>query len=382
MKFKILEDKDFKKIIVAFIIIKIIVISTGFIAYNLVPEDQATRQILSDNIFLNPWAQYDTNAYFDIAKNGYNSQFMNGVSNYGWYPLYPLLIKIFSFIGYDLAAFLISNIASFFAIVYLFILIRDEFGASVTKRSILYILLFPTAYFMTAMYTESLFLLFIVASFYYARKDKWLAAGIFGFLAALTRMQGAIMVFPLLYMYFKKYNFALLSKKFVSIFLVPLGSLTFMLYHYLTTGDALIQFHTQSVFSRQITFPWVSITNTFSAITTAQNPIQLVYHFFNVFVLVFFVILLYFAYKKLNKEYLIYFFLSLVIPLFSSTLQAISRFYLVIFPAFMVMAIMGQENKKHDVLLKILYVLFTVALIAFTVWHVSGGLRIFDYLFF
>ena len=42
--------------------------------------------------------------------------------------------------------------------------------------------------------TESLFLLTTVSALYHIRRHRWLAAGAWGFLAALTRMQGVLVI--------------------------------------------------------------------------------------------------------------------------------------------------------------------------------------------
>ena len=194
------KDKTFRRVITIFIIAKILVITTGFLAHYLIPVESTNRQIRSDNIFLNPWAQYDAGAYLDIAENGYNMEY-NGTGNYSWYPLYPLMIIMLGFLGYPLAAFLISNVFSLLAIIVLYLLIKKEFGPEITEKTVFYLLLFPTAYFFTAMYTESLFLFLAVAMFYFARQDKWLLVGTLGFMISLSRMQGALLFIPMLYMY-------------------------------------------------------------------------------------------------------------------------------------------------------------------------------------
>lgn len=379
MNFDILKAKEFQKIILIFLIIKIIIIATGFAAYNFIPEEYAKRQRITDSDLLNPWAQYDGNAYLDIAKNGYNSDFLDGTSNYGWYPLYPVLIKLFSFIGYDLAAFLISNVASFLAVAYLFLLFKTEHNETITKKAILYILLFPTAYFMTMMYTESLFLLFSVACFYYAKKDKWLLVGILGFLASLTRLQGAILFFPMIYIYFKKYGFRFKNIKFLCIFIIPLGVLAFMFYHYAITGDAFIQFYTQGKFGRHFALPWEGLGAAISTIPAATNIFITFYNIFNIFMVISFLALIIIFRKKMNNEYTIYAVINMMPALFSSTLAAVSRFNLMLFPVFLLLAKLGHENKKIDTALKIIFILSAVLMLLFTVRHVNTFLKGIDF---
>jgi Gpi18-like mannosyltransferase len=233
---KVLKDSTFRKVLIIFVIEKILILAVGFMAFYLVPADISYKDNVTDNIFLNPWAQIDSQSYLDIAKNGYNAQF-GLAGNYGWYPFYPFLIRIFSFIGVELAAFMISNIASFLAVVVVYLIIKEEFGNRIAGRSVFYILFFPSAYFLTAMYTEPLFLLLASSMFYFARKENWVYVGLLGFLISMTRMQGILMFFPMLYLFYIKHKF---SPKILLLLLIPLGLFSFMLYQHAITGDMFI----------------------------------------------------------------------------------------------------------------------------------------------
>jgi Gpi18-like mannosyltransferase len=51
-----------------------------------------------------------------------------------------------------------------------------------------------TAYFLVLGYTESLFLALSLASFYFARKGKWLTCGSLAALGAATRVNGIVLL--------------------------------------------------------------------------------------------------------------------------------------------------------------------------------------------
>ena len=55
------------------------------------------------------------------------------------------------------------------------------------------LLLYPTAFFLAAFYTESLFLLLSAASLWGARRGRWIIAGAAGFAACLTRLNGFLL---------------------------------------------------------------------------------------------------------------------------------------------------------------------------------------------
>ncbi len=385
MKLNLAKDREFRKILALFLVMKIVVIAAGIFSQTL-PVEITNRQARSDNILINPWAQYDAAAYVDIAENGYNKDFMDGRGNYAWFPLYPLLIRLFSFIGYWNAAFLISNAASLLAVIVLYLLAREELGKSQVSKTFFYMLLFPTSYFFTAMYTESLFLLLSAASFYFARENNWLHAAAAGFLLSLTRPQGIIILFPLVYMCLKANKIALsqhklldsiksAKKEFAYLILVPSGILLLLLYHYVITGDPFVQLSTQKDFQRSFALPWNSVLNSISLFISTPGITGRFYHFFNIFTLSFFLVMLVKSYRLVKKEYFIYFLLSFLMPLFTLRLEAITRFYLVVFPAFMTMAVMSKDRRTKTAL-KVIYSVFFVLLVLFTIRHGNEGIMI------
>ena len=128
------------------------------------------------NPWLEPWQRWDTLHFQAIAERGYGAYDSSLFSPF----LYPLLIRLVAdTIGGDtlLAGLIVSNLAYLVALIYLYRLATMETGQEIARRSILYLALFPTAFFLLAAYTESLFLLTTVAALYYARQKRWLAAG-------------------------------------------------------------------------------------------------------------------------------------------------------------------------------------------------------------
>jgi len=145
------------------------------------------------------WGKWDTRHYLNIAANGYQSEGEERMLLV-FYPLYPLAIRLFSFaIGSYFWSAIAVSLTSFIAATYfLYRLVLLEFSDTVIARdSIKYLLIFPFSFFFSAAYAESLFLLLTVLTFYFCRRDRWLAAGISAMLAALTRNQGILLLLPL-----------------------------------------------------------------------------------------------------------------------------------------------------------------------------------------
>src|SRR5204862_381589 len=76
-----------------------------------------------------------------------------------------------------------------------------ELGAPVADATVLLLAFAPVAFFFSAPYTESVFLLASVGAFLAARSGRWALAGIAAAVASGTRSAGALLLLPLLILY-------------------------------------------------------------------------------------------------------------------------------------------------------------------------------------
>ena len=206
------------------------------------PYSVVTQEILTDleqqgvftRLFLAPWYRWDTARYLEIADFGYDFNIINTV----WPPLYPFLIKIFSFIFRPsiLAALIVSNLFFVGGLFLTFLLTMDIFNEEVAKKAIFFIVIFPTSFYFVAGYSESIFLALTAGAFLLLRRKKWLWAGLLSALAALTRVQGIILVVPifieLLRDYFNNRNLKQLMINSISIVYAPFAYGLYSLYVY------------------------------------------------------------------------------------------------------------------------------------------------------
>ena len=372
------------RILIYFLIAKIIIIGAGLIG-GMIPEAYSFQNTFLENDFLNLFAQYDGSGYLDVAKNGYNDVFYEGNGNYHWYPLYPILIKIFSYIfGYGWSAFLVANILSFIAIYLLFKLIREEFNVDIARKSVFFLLFFPTAYFFTVMYSESLFLVLILGMFLLARRGRWGYVGVLGFLACLTRIYGLVMFFPMLYMYLDqkkaiklrplKVHWKKIRPDVLYLFLIPLGIAALLGYMYLLTGDFLIQFKMiDKIFGDSLSFPGFNLIRTFFQMFSATSLVTLFYLFYSVVFGIIFILAIIFSFQFLPLHYAIYMLFYGLLAFSHSGIFANSRYYLMMFPAFVILA--QLQKKKHiQTITRICYLLFVVLMILFVIRHVNTNL--------
>jgi hypothetical protein len=142
------------------------------------------------------WNKQDSLWFLYIAQHGYSSTNESAA----FYPAYPVLIKLVGYLCFGhllLAAYLVSNGALLAALVVLYRLTEREFSQAVARRAVLYLCLFPTAFFLFDTYSEALFLLAAVTALYLARQGRWGWAGVAGMGATLTRSAGIVVVLAL-----------------------------------------------------------------------------------------------------------------------------------------------------------------------------------------
>lgn len=229
-----------------------IIFGTMILTYLLAEIAYAVQSDVFPSPFFEMFGQYDTNHYVNIAKLGYGTGTDQRVLIV-FFPLYPALIKLVYFpvhaillllriAGVDeylVSALLVSNASYVFAAYFLFKLVRIDYPKDVAFRAVFYFSIFPTAYFLRAAYTESLFLALALASFYYGRKNRWFVACMVAGLLTGTRMTG-IFVMPALileYLHQRNWNFNKIDIKALCLAIVPIGILTYLAINLLVNHD-------------------------------------------------------------------------------------------------------------------------------------------------
>ena len=153
-----------------------------------------------------PLVRWDAQWYLTIAEHGYRPEgFADIGARPAFFPLYPLLITVlggFAGPGGAVIAATAISLASLLPALYLVHrLIGLELGADTARTTVWLLAFSPVAFFFSAPYTESLFLLLSVGSLYAARTGRWAAAGALAGGASATRPTGALLLLPLLMLY-------------------------------------------------------------------------------------------------------------------------------------------------------------------------------------
>jgi hypothetical protein len=333
----------------------------------------------SDNSLVDVWVRWDSEYYLDMAQFGYNANIRPELP--AFFPLYPWSVALASpllFNDYTWAGIIISNLAFFLALFYLFKLAAFEFGKDtrIARRSILYMAIYPAAFFLLAVYPDSLFLAASIAAFYYARSarvngdaaapTRWLYAGIAVILAGLTYPMGIVLAAPLAleaWNQWKKTGLKSLSMALAHVFVVFAALFTgagWILYVGLQRKDILLFFHTResAPFFRTFSWPWDPFLNAFGLLfkndpsPTPWERINTLLDLLAIFLLTAAIIWWFMRRKETDKNDAVYslYCATLLLFLLVSTvpgwpLQSLLRYSLAAFPVFLMLA--KEEAKVH-----------------------------------
>jgi len=349
------------------------------------------------NYLLGVWQRFDTIWYTKIAMQGY----AQGDGSTVFFPLYPILTRLVGKVllgNYLLGGIIVSNVAYFLALIYLYKLSQLEFDSQVAARAVVYLSVFPTAFFFLGVYTESLFLLFVVAAFYYARKGNWLAASIAGLLAALTKQLGLLLLLPLLYEYlaqssklkaqsskfqFPTSNFQLRSDVLL-LALIPIGTLAFLLFRHFCIGEAFLVETYRLRWAVNASWPWSNIADSLAAIFNsgrfpALNPEdtlsrRIFYNSFDLACLALFLFLTVVSFRRLRLSYGLYMVSVLFVSLMQNfrspyPIPGLPRYVLVLFPGFMVLGAMVKNKALHWAVVAFSTMLLALFTAMFATWR-------------
>jgi Gpi18-like mannosyltransferase len=324
----------------------------AFFFRSLLPSIANNQFFLSNfalDVFFNSLTNWDGGHYIGIAQNGY--LYFN---QYAFFPFYPLLIKWLGNLfnnNYLLSSLLISNLALIFSIFLFNKLVSLDFDHQIRQRTLIYLLIFPSSFFLVAAYSESLFLLGVLASFYFVRLKKYLLASIFVFIASATRPIGILILLPILYEYLahKEFQFKKIDINFFYLFTSSAGFLIYPIFLQFKFGNPLIFISSQSYWGRLPSQPanliWESYLYLFSLKQFGSQNYALLAFNFGVVIFAFWLII--YSYKKIRPSYFIYSVLMLIVPLLTGSFSSMIRFILPVFPIFICLAMLG-ENYLFD----------------------------------
>ena len=337
------------------------------------------------------WSRWDSGWFLRIAEEGYTEP----ERTTAFFPLYPLLIKAVATVlsgHYIVAGIAVSLAACAAAFVLLHRLAEPLVGERGAFRAVLYLAVFPMALFLGAVYSESLYLLLAIGSFYAATRGKFLAAGVLIGLAILTRSAGAALLPAIALLAWR-------SDERVGALLrlgvAPLVAALWPAWLWHRFGDPLLFLEAQRNGWEREFAPlgplsgiwdglraawagvrqliggvggpnyWPHATDTGPMHVAAQNVQQFAY-------LVLFVGLGAYVWRRFGAPYGVFVFASLLLPLSAPTadwpLLSMPRFGLGLFPIFLALAALGARPRAHVAIVSVSSFMLALAIVQWSMW--------------
>jgi Gpi18-like mannosyltransferase len=167
--------------------------------------DQRTGE-MAGPAALNPatvWQKWDAVWYERVAREGYASVPGDtiGAAKAGFFPLYPwlvgLLLALMPGASFFWVASAFSNLLSFLALAWLLTSLARDMTQG--RRALILTVTAAGSFYLSIPYTESLFLLLVVATMVFTRQRRYLLAAVACGLGAATRIHGvALLAIPVI----------------------------------------------------------------------------------------------------------------------------------------------------------------------------------------
>lgn len=305
------------------------------------------------------WQRWDACWYSKIATFGYEPQELS----VNFWPLFPVLTgAVARAIGGSVAfaGIIVSGITYVAAMVGLHRLVSRDEDEATARRTMLLVSIFPSAFFLFAPFTEALFLALAVWTIVAARERRWWLAAVVGLFAALTRIQGLFLALPIGWealaaaglTAWRPWRDAHLPsiawRPLVAGALAAcgpfLGFTSFLLFTAAVAGQTPLD--TQDAWGGKEFFPpWEVVDAAWRWTIEKGDPLQ----FLNLVVLLLFGVLIVLGVRRLPVAYTLYAlpqFVLLATRIQPTPLTSTNRYVLVIFPAFVMLALIPWRRVR------------------------------------
>jgi hypothetical protein len=322
--------------------------------------------------FFDIWVHWDARHFLQVATFGYTDPATDPNAP-AFFPLYPLFTRAVDGLGIPMvaAAMLVSALATWAACVFLLLLADEDEGTGAGRRAVLYMLLFPTAVFLVAPYSESMFLAGAIGSFYFARRGRWMQAALPLAVATATRAAGAFVGLGLLFEFLRGRSSPRVPVSRVAAALVigSLPALAYLVYLINIEGTPLAYFTAQRVgWSREFVGPVDSFLRTWHAATGPDGPTNwLIAWRFEIAGAAVGVAVTVWALLRREWGYAAYMGSTMVVLMTSTWYFSIPRMLLTFFPIFVFLAsITGRHPVWHETIILVSAPAAVLGVVVFT----------------
>ncbi len=302
---------------------------------------------------LGAWHHWDACWYTTIASNGYGTATGTGATTF--FPFLPLVAGALAVVrgNLPLAFAVVNAIALILALTGLQQLVARDVDRETARRTALYVVVFPAAFFLIAPFTEAIFLAGVVWAFIGARTRRWEIAIVAGVIAGLTRPLGIVLMLPLAWeaarMVADRWQAG--GPRFkpgdvvaaIAVIAPGIAYVAFVAWTAIDVGESYFASNA-GWGGHHLVLPWDRLAEGISWGLDHGWPAQLL----NAASWVLFVILTIAGIRRLPVSYTLFVIPQLVLALTQETvfpLMSTSRYLLALFPCFVVLAIAGRSRR-------------------------------------
>ncbi len=348
----------------------------GFLGHEFVrgPSNKKAGDV-SSKVWISIWNHWDSWWYLSIVHNGYSYK-PDSFTTTAFWPLYPWLIKAASLLtgaatneSWALLGIVLSNLLLLVGLGYLAALVRLDFDPATAGRTVLYLLVFPTSLFLSAVYPESLFLLLSAAAFYYARRQSWWLTGVLAGLATLSRPLGVLLVVPLGVEYLLQRGVrprALLRPALLAFGLAPAAFLGWAYYLYLLSGNPFLVHDAHAAWRQHLSNPistlWANLQHA-PMLRGPQHPLL------DLLFVLLLLVLAAAAWRLTRPSYALFASLFLLMVISRGSLVSVIRYALELFPLFLVLALAGRNVVFHQLYVAVGLALASLFMVMFALGY-------------
>lgn len=323
------------------------------------------------------WERFDALWFLRIANTGY----IDGDGSAVFYPGFPLVVRFVSTLlgGHPLAGGLVvANLATFGSLVLLYFLTASELSERIARRSVLYLAVFPSSFFLLAPYSESLFLFLVLLALWAARRGRWELAGLAGIGASATRNIGVLLVLPLLteaiQRFRERHDGSELARGLLWSGLAAAGAIAYLVFWQQLSGDPLAPVRQQANWQREAAFPLGTV------LAGTREAFRFIgvypggYHLLDWLIVVTALVAAGWVAVRTRPIFAVYTVASLLAPLSYAFLprpfMSIPRFLLPLFPLLWAVAAWAERRKGvHEGFLAVSGAFLGVMLVLFVNWY-------------
>jgi hypothetical protein len=340
------DRRNLALLLALYVALAVSVYTLGYAAWKIWGLTEGSPEHLVHSVF----DRWDVLNYAIISEEWYDSEHF-----IVWFPAMPAIMWAGSQLG--IAPWLSGTVVvlAFAAVLtgLFYALARLDFDARTSRDATLFLLVYPSSFFLFIPYTESVFLVLVVASLYLARTGHWAAACIVAGVASAVRLPGVFLAPALAveYLHQRNWRWREIRPDIAWLVAAPAGCAAYMLFLWAKFDDLLAYFHAQRDFYREETirtrggFHFVpSVIDEVRVIFTTPSlseGVQNAAGLLGVIVLVIaFALMLRYRFRA---SYLVFAALAGFTPLETGRLESMNRYIIAAFPVFLVTGVVVQR---------------------------------------